>query len=108
MLSRPDVLVCSRQPFAGNQIPASRISTASQSVLALYPNPNLPGVANNFLYLPTAANYNHEYLARTDVTLTSRNTAFIRFNTDNPYQLSPSALPTSGRDFVGGSECRGQ
>jgi hypothetical protein len=102
-LSTADGVVYSRQPFAGNQIPWNRISPAAQAVLALYPNPNLPGVANNFLYLPTAANYNHEYLARTDVTLTSRNTAFIRFNTDNPYQLSPSAFPTSGSDYAQGA-----
>ncbi len=98
-----DGLNYTRQPFAGNQIPLSRISPASEAVLALYPNPNLPGVANNYLYQPTAVNYDNQLLARSDATISARDTAFFRFNTDNPYQLSPSALPTSGSDYAQGA-----
>lgn len=102
-LYTPDGVHYTRQPFPGNQIPLSRIPQSSQALLALYPDPNLPGVANNYLYSPTAANYNNRFLGRTDVTLTARNTLFLRFNTDNPYQLSPSALPGSASDYTQGA-----
>jgi hypothetical protein len=102
-ISTPDGVNYSRQPFPNNKIPLSRIPQSSQAVLALYPNPNLPGVANNFLYSPTAVDYDNQFLARTDVTLTPRNTFFIRYNMDDPYQLSPSALPGSASDYAQGA-----
>jgi hypothetical protein len=33
-----------RSPFAGNRIPATRISPISQKIMAYYPEPNLPGL----------------------------------------------------------------
>jgi hypothetical protein len=38
-----------RDPFPGNQIPASRIDPVARNILAFYPQPNLPGVANNYV-----------------------------------------------------------
>lgn len=102
-LSTTDGVNYTREPFPNNQIPLSRIPQSSQAVLALYPNPNLPGVANNYLYLPTAVNYDNQFLARTDITLTARSTFFVRYNQDNPYQLSPSALPGSASDYTQGA-----
>jgi hypothetical protein len=40
---------CTRQPFAGNLIPASRISPASKFFQAPMPAPTHSGIANNFL-----------------------------------------------------------
>ncbi|MEO8662625.1 MAG: TonB-dependent receptor, partial [Bryobacteraceae bacterium] len=37
-----------RTPFAGNQIPANRISPIAQKIQAYYPAANLPGSQNNF------------------------------------------------------------
>lgn len=102
-LNTPDGVNYFRQPFQGNQIPLNRISTASEAVLGLYPNPNLPGAANNFLYLPTAVNSNNQFSVRADASLTVRNTAYLRFNTDRPYQFSPSALPITGSDYTQGA-----
>src|SRR5436190_298172 len=42
------------QPFAGNQIPASRIDSAALSLLNLFPLPNQPGTKQNFHYQTTA------------------------------------------------------
>ena len=44
-----------RQPFPNNQIPQSLFSPAGENLLALYPDPNLPGVADNFRYSPSAS-----------------------------------------------------
>jgi hypothetical protein len=45
------------QPFAGNVIPAARISPTSQALLALIPLPNLPGDRQNFHYLTTTTTH---------------------------------------------------
>ncbi|MCL5744682.1 MAG: carboxypeptidase-like regulatory domain-containing protein, partial [Acidobacteria bacterium] len=37
-----------RQPFPNNQIPSSRFNPVAAKLLQYYPQPNLPGVANNF------------------------------------------------------------
>jgi hypothetical protein len=37
-----------REPFAGNIIPSSRFNSAGKGLLDLYPNPNRPGLVNNF------------------------------------------------------------
>ena len=42
-----------RQLFPNNQIPQSLLSRAGENLLALYPDPNLPGVANNYRYTPS-------------------------------------------------------
>ena len=42
------------QPFANNVIDPSRISSASSSLLAYMPLPNLPGTTQNFHYIATA------------------------------------------------------
>lgn len=37
-----------RDPFPGNMIPASHFSAVAQRVIGLLPNPDLPGIVNNF------------------------------------------------------------
>ena len=46
-----------RSQFPRNQIPASRISTIGQSILALYPKPNVAGLASNYV----ATNNNSQF-----------------------------------------------
>jgi hypothetical protein len=66
-----------RQPFAGNIIPASRISPIAQNYLNFYPAPNLTqGVSatgvNNFLSnAPTIDDFNN-YLGRLDYNMSSK------------------------------------
>lgn len=38
-----------RQPFAGNRIPASRFSRVARTALGLVPQPDLPGYFNNYI-----------------------------------------------------------
>src|SRR5262245_19371007 len=44
----------SGQPFAGNQVPASRIDPSAASLLPYIPAPNLPGAAQNYHVSTTA------------------------------------------------------
>jgi hypothetical protein len=45
-----------RDPFPGNRIPASQLSSPSQKILALMPQPDLPNAQINNFYSRTAAN----------------------------------------------------
>ncbi|MGA2715723.1 MAG: hypothetical protein ABSG41_21695 [Bryobacteraceae bacterium] len=87
-----------RSPFQGNSIPSSRISPPARALIALYPDPNLPGAADNFLFTPSAISNGERFGFRTDKTLSSRNTLFARLNYERFNDLSPSALPSGGSD----------
>ena len=43
-----------RLPFANNRIPATMIPAAARNLVALYPDPNLPGTADNYRFTPGA------------------------------------------------------
>jgi len=51
---------CTRQPFAGNLIPSSRISPASKFFQDPLPQPTHPGIANNFLNNNKGVGFNNE------------------------------------------------
>lgn len=87
-----------RSPFQGNSIPSSLISPQARALIALYPDPNLPGAANNFLFTPSAISNGERFGFRTDKTLSSRNTLFARLNYERFNDVSPSALPYGGND----------
>src|SRR3954470_20064007 len=71
-----------RQPFAGNIIPANRISPIAQKILSYYPLPNQPGDAsgqNNFFYEnPRKDKFNSESL-RIDHSLSSKPRLMVRY-----------------------------
>lgn len=52
------------QPFAGNVIPANRISSQAQALLPYIPLPNLPGVQRNYHYTTTTQSNNDSFNAR--------------------------------------------
>src|SRR5262249_13801383 len=41
-----------RSPFSGNRISGALIDPIGEKLIQLYPLPNLPGIANNYLYQP--------------------------------------------------------
>jgi len=87
-----------RSPFKGNSIPSSMISSQARALIALYPDPNLPGAADNFLYTPSSISNGERFGFRTDKTLSSRHTLFARLNYERFNDLSPGALPAGGND----------
>ena len=89
-----------RLPFANNRIPASMIPAAARNLVALYPDPNLPGVADNFRFTPALINSGSDFGAHSDKTLTSRSSLSARFDYQHRNQQSPGALPGfAGSDF---------
>ncbi len=77
-----------RDPFPGNVIPASLLSSAgskiAQAALAYYPAPNVPGATpestGNFLQVGSSLNNYWHYDARVDQDVTKKWHAFLRFS----------------------------
>ena len=66
-------------PFAGNIIPANRINPVAKNLLAIFPLPNLPGVANNLRINPLQTVVQDQFDIRVDQTLSDRGTLFARY-----------------------------
>jgi hypothetical protein len=89
-----------RLPFANNRIPASMIPSAARNLVALYPDPNLPGVADNYRFTPALINNASDFGAHSDKILSSRSSLSARFDYQHRNQQSPGALPGyAGSDF---------
>jgi len=95
----PSTGVVTRNPFPGNQIPASLLDSAAQNIQSYYPQPNLPGQVvngidtNNLDYqLPTRAP-KIKYFGRFDADVTSNNrlTGSATWNDGPSIAFSPVA-----------------
>jgi Carboxypeptidase regulatory-like domain len=79
-------------PLPGNLVPSSAIDAVSAKMMALYPEPNLPGEINNFLYNPVQTNRVDQFNIRTDYR-TSRSSIFARFSYEDADTFNPGNLP---------------
>jgi hypothetical protein len=82
-----------RQPFPNNQIPASLFSPAGEKLLALYPDPNLPGIADNYRYSPSAPHNAGWLHGRVGKELPRNNTLSVAAGYEREREHSPGALP---------------
>ncbi len=76
----------SRQPFAGNVIPASRIDTVAAQIVTYYPNPNGSYQGGAYNYQVNASNYNQiaQGLIRIDHDFGDNDKIFARYGRYNP------------------------
>jgi hypothetical protein len=87
-----------RTPFAGNLIPATKISVASKYFQAALPQPTYTGIQNNYLgTLPTGFN-NTNTTEKVDFNLNDRNTLFVLYSRghrsqSNSYRGAGNSLP---------------
>jgi hypothetical protein len=77
----------SRQPLAGNIIPASRISAVGRNIMNLYPLPNSPGTAtadgrNNYFLSGKALEDYWTTIGRFDHAFSEKNRMFVRIHRD--------------------------
>lgn len=96
-----------RTQFPGNMIPASRLSPITQKLVALVPQPNLPGLANNY-YVNTPIRYDlHKFDTKIDYKPTSKLTVFGRLGLmpfDNEQQtVFGDVLAGSNNRFTNGN-----
>ena len=68
--------VCTRTPFAGNQIPTARISPIAKSLASYLPNPTNSNIQNNYLSsLPIQVN-TYSFTGKVDANLSDRHRIF--------------------------------
>jgi hypothetical protein len=92
-----------RQPFAGKQIPASRINPASAKIFSYYPQPTNSGIVNNVFTQAGGRPSNNNYSVRVDHRFSDRHNIFGRVSWNrfrnliaNPY--GNAASPNTGVD----------
>src|SRR5262249_48919955 len=90
-----------KDAFAGNIIPASRLSPTALKVLEkFYPLPNLPvggAMFPNLLSTRPVKVDDEKLGAKIDHRFANNHTVFGRFNYTDPEQITPQSLPTISR-----------
>jgi len=62
---------CTNQPFQNNTIPQARFDKVSAAIAANYPQPNLPGIANNFYWVDRVTEPGKWWNTKIDYNITS-------------------------------------
>ncbi|BDC48755.1 hypothetical protein F183_A10710 [Bryobacterales bacterium F-183] len=78
-----------RQPFAGNRIPASRIHPLASRVFAMFPVPNLPGESANLIAQPTGVADESQYNVRGDHYASANDVFTLRYSYGKKYLREP-------------------
>ena len=82
-----------RDQYPNNVIPASQFDPVTQRVLALYPEPNLPGEGANFLLNPNQLEDRHQFDNRVDYRLSDKDQIYGRYSYTNRKFIAPGSLP---------------
>ncbi len=88
----------SRQPFAGNRIPASRIDPAARTIVKYYPEPNTAGTAdgqNNYSNTRQETQDLYQPVARIDHNFSERNRMFARYEQSDFFGHMDTYIPGS-------------
>ena len=91
------------QPFQGNVIPASRISTVYTKTLPYVPLPNLPSTAYNapnYIATPNDRRDFDQANARLDQRVSGTDNIFARWSDNNSPTLFPGYAPLYGTPFI--------
>lgn len=86
-----------RDPFPGNVIPSSRLSSQSLGILEYIPLPNAPG--DRYIVNTVGKLTNDQYNAKVDHRVTDRDNYFVRFTRDTREETIPGAFPIPGGDI---------
>ena len=81
-----------RTPFQGNIIPVSRMYAPARAFMQFFPEPNLPGIEDNFITDQNLTRPYRSYLVRIDHNINDSNTIFGKVyhsrNTEDRYNLT--------------------
>ena len=97
-----------RTQFANNLIPANRISAISKKFLASLPDPNLPGVTNNYAFVNESQVLDNVWSLKLDHAFTSNNRISYFHSFQNNNTASTTALPGPLGQGLGASTQRPQ
>ncbi|MBL8175775.1 MAG: TonB-dependent receptor [Bryobacterales bacterium] len=85
-----------RQPFAGNRIPASRFDPVAVNLMKFIPNPNQPGDARGFFNLiasPNTVTDEYDQIAtRVDQQISTKHRFFSRYVRGNRHETNSTAM----------------
>lgn len=92
-----------RQPFAGNVVPASRVDPVSARVRSFWPAPQLAAAARNYTFIYPRVNDLNRWDVRYDQTLNDRTNAYFRLSGQHTFSARVPGLPDSadGRHKLG-------
>ena len=92
-----------RTPFPNSQIPGNRLDPIAQRYLALYPEPNSPGLANNFRGIAERTQDTSTADIRIDHRFNDSNTLFARYSWNDSDTFTPGVLPAVNGVEPGGN-----
>jgi len=82
-----------RQQFPGNIIPAARIDPVGKNLIDLYPAPNAPGLANNYLFNPVRITTANDWDLKFDHRFSDSDSTWVRYSSSKNDLTEPSFLP---------------
>lgn len=82
-----------RDAFEANRIPANRFDPIMQRYLALYPLPNQPGLANNYILNPKYTDTNDQGDIKLDHVLSERDSFMFRYSRGDREFIVPLNVP---------------
>jgi hypothetical protein len=85
-------------PFANNTIPTGMINPIAANLVALYPQPNAPGLINNLYAAPVSSQSVNQIDAKTDIEISPRNRLVAR----ESYDPRTIVDGTPGNIYIGG------
>ncbi len=77
------------QPFQNNQIPADRLDPSMQKLMALFPQPTLPGQLNNFARNAGLLDDTDRYNGRIDYLASAQSNLFFRYSYSDRARFIP-------------------
>ena len=96
--------VTTRTEFPNDIIPQGEINSIAQTIINLYPEPNIPGAGlyNNFSFSTPRTQTDRTADTRFDLKISDKNSAFVRYNWDKTDTTLPYFLPNKdGFDIDG-------
>ncbi len=89
-------------PFAGNQIPSTRIDRVARALLARVPQPSIGGAVQNLLAVGAQENPMDQFTLRVDHRLSGRDTVFGRFTSYDVSDAQPFGTGSLNETLVPG------
>ena len=101
-----------RAPFPSNRIPADRFDPVGAKIVALFPDPNLPGPANNYVATPVTRTRADQFDIRLDHQWSGNLSVFARYSFVDSNLFRPAPMPGlaegSFNDAFGTGDSRSQ
>lgn len=85
-----------RDAFPGNQIPAGRLNPNAVRMMNLYPEPNQPGLNNNYVVNRTNTEDTHSFDVRVDHNFSGNDRFFARYSFSDNKKIRPSPFEGDG------------